>query len=325
MLQLMARDDDAAEAENGDQSATQGSGEFSAYGISSSGPNSTPSSAPSSGPHFVGIDSSCGSSLGTRYEPSSLSNSTLNHSSQSDGEENATPAVPEQPKHSSQEFTASIDSPILSTPQVPFVRPSRRPPIAFLRVYDDNMRTFEEVRIRVTIFEIGRRQGQLVIEHDSQISSRHLRIRRVCREESCKWLLEDLNSMNGIFLKKDRINLTNDTWMLIGGDLVRFKQSSPGGEASLAREDAVALHSSVTLHPHRVNFIGTSAQHCLDFMRNHPYLDPHHIRLECNSAGSWTIQDIGSTNGIWQQVKNAVLEDGTHFQAGEQRFGFFLG
>ena len=58
---------------------------------------------------------------------------------------------------------------------VPF-RPTARPPMAVLTVFDDGKTDGEIVRIRSPRFIIGRTHGDLMIPFDKRMSSRHLEI-----------------------------------------------------------------------------------------------------------------------------------------------------
>src|SRR4051794_40080268 len=55
-------------------------------------------------------------------------------------------------------------------------RPTARPPLAILTVYDDGKLDGEVIRIRDPRFVIGRTEGNLTIPIDGRISSRHVEI-----------------------------------------------------------------------------------------------------------------------------------------------------
>src|SRR5437016_2749438 len=57
-------------------------------------------------------------------------------------------------------------------------RPTLRPSMALLCVLDDGDDSGEMLRIRASSFVIGRVEGNLIIPHDSGISSRHAEISR---------------------------------------------------------------------------------------------------------------------------------------------------
>ena len=55
-------------------------------------------------------------------------------------------------------------------------RPTSRPPLAILTVFDDGKSEGEMIRIRAAKFTIGRTEGDLRIPIDGRISSRHVEI-----------------------------------------------------------------------------------------------------------------------------------------------------
>lgn len=217
-----------------------------------------------------------------------------------------------------------------STPTIsltPVLRPVCRPPMAILRVYDDGMSSYQQVRVRSTPYGIGRKEGQFVVGFDSQVSSRHCRIKRnkvplSNNEYTWEWILEDMKSMNGTFLRVDRVQLEDGGFFLIGGELVRVSHPSKQSHLTLIKsspkgEERVIIHRGETV------FIGSDQPDCLDFMRENSYLDPRHLRI-AESDTHWVLTDMNSTNGVWKRIETAVLRSGDQFQAGEQRFGFYL-
>lgn len=204
----------------------------------------------------------------------------------------------------------------------PRYRPSRRPPMAVVRVYDDDQQGYEGVRIRQTPFVIGRQDGDLIVGHERQMSRRHARIDRVQENEVWRWYLGDLRSTNGTFLKTDQAALVNGTEVLIAGELVRYVET-PDGKSTLVRVAPASEEEKITL-VRGSHLIGTDTSACLPFLRDSSYLDPKHIKLEYGPSG-WRVVDLGSTNHLWVAVTNRTeLTAGTHFQIGEQRFEFCL-
>ncbi|TWT96077.1 FHA domain protein [Botrimarina colliarenosi] len=223
------------------------------------------------------------------------------------------------PSPSSHRARSSTRPTILATP--PF-RPTRRPPMAVLHLYDDDQRGYESVRIRQTPFVIGRQDGDLVVGHERQMSRRHARIDRVQEGETWRWYLGDLRSTNGTFLRARQTTLDDGDEVLLAGELVRFVQSATG-EASLVRVAPSAEEERIALPP-GVHSIGSDPKACLPFLLDSPYLDPQGLRLEV-TKGRWQVVDLGTTNGLWVAItKRTELTSGAAFQIGEQRFGFQL-
>jgi hypothetical protein len=102
-------------------------------------------------------------------------------------------------------------------------RPTQRPPIALLTVLDDGKSEGELVRLRSDRFIIGRSEGDFLIPHDRQISARHIEITRQRVGEKYRWVLTDLQSSNGLFIRVSRTILSDRTELLVGKGRYRFE------------------------------------------------------------------------------------------------------
>ena len=80
-------------------------------------------------------------------------------------------------------------------------RPVERPPIAMLCVLDDGKLDGEWLRLRADRTVIGRTDGDVRIPHDGLISGRHAEIVRQRVPNGYRWLLADLQSTNGTFVR----------------------------------------------------------------------------------------------------------------------------
>lgn len=214
----------------------------------------------------------------------------------------------------------SARSTLITTPRY---RPTRRPPLGLLVVYDDGQNQGERFRLRQTPFVIGRQDGDLVIGHEKQMSRRHARIDRVQEGETWRWYLGDLRSTNGTFVRTDMAVLEDGVEVLVGGELVRFLASATGASPSLAKVAPSSDEERVQLTGDS-HLIGTDPTKCLPFLRSSPFVDPQHFRVE-QTAGRWRIIDLASTNHLWTGISaRHELSDGSMFQIGEQRFSFHL-
>src|SRR5262249_10872426 len=88
--------------------------------------------------------------------------------------------------------------------------------------------TGEVVRVRGGSFVIGRVEGDLIIPHDGGISGRHAEILRRIVNGKYAWILRDLGSTNGTFVRASSVALHHDQELLIGDHIVRFIETSPG-------------------------------------------------------------------------------------------------
>lgn len=221
--------------------------------------------------------------------------------------------------HPSSRRESTKPTTLISTP---VYRPQRRPPMALLSVLDDDQMSAEVVRIRDGSFVIGRLEGDLVIKHDQLMSRKHAQITRTVEGQTCRWVLKDLGSVNGAFLRVGQVTLVDRIRLLLGSELVRFNQPA-GTDNAVLVEVAPGSEQKVALPP-GVHWIGTDAS-CVDFLRASPYLDPKGLRIECDAGGVWRLVDCDSTNHLWVEIDKPVeLSDGASFQLGEQRFLFNL-
>lgn len=233
-------------------------------------------------------------------------------------------------------------------------RPLLRPPMARLCILDDGESQGEWIRIRESRCQIGRTEGDVVIPHDDGISGRHAEIVRRLVRGQFEWLIRDLNSTNGTFVKISRARLKQDQELLIGGRRYRFEVPGQGAEAvpasdsdnetgrpqstrkyqSLSPADVLqALPRLIELTPQGEgmtyplsepeNWIGTAPQ-CNVVIGHDPLCSPRHAKVSQDDSDRWRIEDNKSLNGIWLRVDEKLLNHNALFQLGEQRFRLAL-
>lgn len=204
-------------------------------------------------------------------------------------------------------------------------RPQLRPPTPVLEVMDDDLQGCERIRLRRRTFTMGRVQGDLVLPNDRVMSRRHAEIvldndktRGVTR-----WLLCDLSSANGSFVRVPEILLSDRTRLWLGGDLVRVSIDKASGGLTLVELKADDP-DRVVLEP-GVHWLGLRAD-CVDFLKASPFLDDRGFCVASDAAGGWRLTDHHSTNGLWQAIEGepAELNEGSEFKLGEQHFTFRL-
>lgn len=232
-------------------------------------------------------------------------------------------------------------------------RPRLRPPIASLKVLADGSRTDGETYwIREGTVVIGRTEGQIVIAHDPNISSRHAEVVRRNLDGKYTWHITDLDSKSGVFVRVRSHQLKNNDVFMIGQRLFRLDLAS----GAATQHQAVPMQTINNLgdfdpatseprSPELVevrargngrrfalqdgdNWIGrdpqqpslVTANQCGVVLTGDRTVSPRHANLFVDEDGEWTLEDAGSLNGVWVRVKNGKLDDQSEFQLGEQRF-----
>ena len=102
-----------------------------------------------------------------------------------------------------------------------------RPPVAVLTIFDDGKTDGELIRIRDHRFIIGRTEGDLCIPLDGRISSRHLEITHQIVGGLHRWVVTDLQSTHGMFVRVSRTALADKAEFLVGNGRYRFDAPQP--------------------------------------------------------------------------------------------------
>lgn len=230
-------------------------------------------------------------------------------------------------------------------------RPTIRPPVAMLTVYDDGMISGEEIRIRDDQYIVGRTEGDLKLAFDEMLSSRHFAINRHMVNEGWRWVVTDLQSKNGTFFRVSKAPLTHKSEFLVGRGCYKFqihqqtgpdtqawiggKNSSPGtkvlqadvrpGTASIS--EMVRGGSGVRFNLLKESYAIGSNKNCDVVRADDPFTSPTHALLNRSERGTWMIQNNGTRNGVWLRLTQLGIAFGStcEFQAGEQRFRLSFG
>jgi FHA domain len=229
-------------------------------------------------------------------------------------------------------------------------RPTLRPPLAFLTVIDDGKSDGEVLRLRADRFVIGRSEGDFLIPHDLLISARHLEITRHRVGEQYRWVLTDLQSTNGLFIRVSRIALADKAEFLVGKGRYRFEAPRNKQPNTLDCLPTDAQHGSTRphgaeaaslTHPALVEladenvlsrlpltmpeyWIGSDPA-CPICRTSDPFVEPRHVRLRREANGAWQAQNNKSPNGLWYRMPQITVTDSCLFQIGEQRFRLKVG
>lgn len=243
--------------------------------------------------------------------------------------------------HSALEIDAVDENPI----PVPAFRPTHRPPVPLLVVCDDGKKTGEVIRIRGTRFVIGRTEGDLQLASDEMVSARHAEI--ACQQigGGYRWVVADLQSRNGLYVRVHRTDLANGTEFLVGLGRYRFDIPSQhfGGETTDLIPGLVdgsgtrGQDSETELRPLltelttdgsgvRIPLLAAEAwigrdPACVVCRPNDPFVAPRHVCLAWNQKKQvWGAWNNKTENGLWIRVPQIVVNRQCSFQVGEQRF-----
>jgi pSer/pThr/pTyr-binding forkhead associated (FHA) protein len=222
-------------------------------------------------------------------------------------------------------------------------RPTFRPPLALLYVLDDGSKDDGEcVRIRGDRLLIGREEGDVRIPFDSRMSARHAElVRETLADGSQRWVLQDLRSTNGTFIRISQSIVRPGGEFLIGRARFRLDPPAAASEAANRAPPArtvgwqgagprEAYPALVELDPiggvgRRVPlsqseyWIGRDKE-CAIVRADDDFVSPRHARLMRDHHQNWHIENQRSTNGVWLRIERIEIDRFGQFQLGEQRF-----
>ena len=156
------------------------------------------------------------------------------------------------------------------------------------------------------------------------------------------WLLRDLGSKNGTFVRIGVTLLKPGNELIIGAARFRFEAgtvppaltAAPSGQGTQAFTGSVAavFPSLVEIGPNgpfqRFRLVGTEVwigrEPGRGIVRGEDVLvNPRHACLTRDARGEWYIKNNGSLNGLWFRITEPIpLGQSCHFRLGEQRFYF---
>jgi pSer/pThr/pTyr-binding forkhead associated (FHA) protein len=216
----------------------------------------------------------------------------------------------------------------------PAFRPRQRPPMALLTVYDDGRHDGQEFRLRTDLTVIGRTQGDVIIPHDERMSGRHAEIRRAQDGGTWTWVLADLGSTNGTYVRLHKCSLKSGQELLIGHRRFRFEDSPPvPAETTDTKKTAAYTVPATATNLIELTSLGdgrsyplAGAEHWIgsapecSVALDDPMIADHHARLSRDERG-WRLESHEARDGVWLRIDKPVTVDRTcSFQLGEQRF-----
>jgi hypothetical protein len=226
--------------------------------------------------------------------------------------------------------------------EVKLERPTQRPPMATLCALDDGKLDGEIFRVRADRTVLGRAEGDVRIPHDPAMSGRHAEIvRQQVAGGGYSWMLVDLQSTNGTFVRVAQTVLGDGSEFLVGGGRYRFVAASlaagtvapagdggggtrpwaPAGLQSLVPmlvEDGTGQRYPLTLPEY---WIGRDPAQCTIARPDDPLANARHARL-FREGNQWQIENHKSLNGLWLRIAHIPLAKLCQFRLGEQRFVF---
>jgi hypothetical protein len=216
--------------------------------------------------------------------------------------------------------------------------------VAILTVYDDGKLDGEVIRIRDHRFIIGRSEGDLRIPIDGRISSRHVEITHQLIGGQHRWVVTDLQSTHGLFVRVSKTALTDKAEFLVGNG--RYRIDIPQLDATTTGEFDPAGQRSAETHgwddtrapfrpPAVTELIGNEIGNRVLLVKNEywigtdpscaicrsddPFCEPKHARVHRKLKG-WHIEHNKTPNGLWLRMPQITVDSMVQFQIGEQRF-----
>src|SRR5271165_6711266 len=231
-------------------------------------------------------------------------------------------------------------------PSVTLFRPTVRPPVAVLTVCDDGKLDGEVIRIRDQRFVIGRSEGDLKIPIDGRISSRHVEITLQTVGGLHRWVVTDLQSTHGMFVRVSRTVLADKAEFLVGNGRYRFDEpqadaddtlDQPANAGNFSQTQGLSEGPGLFRPPALTELIGKEIGNRILLVKNEywigsdpscpicrpddPFCEPRHVRLyRGGSRGGWHAEHHKTLNGLWLRMPQITVESTAQFQIGEQRF-----
>lgn len=230
----------------------------------------------------------------------------------------------------------------MSQVQEDLFRPVSRPAVPRLTILDDGDATQGEVvRIREPVTLIGRTEGAVRLPHDPLVSGRHAEIVRDGAAAPYRWVLRDLGSSNGTFVRCDQTVLRPDRLIILGSRRYRFRVPAAAAAATadmgtMVMDTRQMLQSAVPALvettragvpeiPLSKPMLSIGRPGCgNDIEIDDPLLAPYHAHVIRQPSGEWQLQATRSKNGVWVQISAMRLAHSCRFQCGEQRFLFVV-
>lgn len=190
--------------------------------------------------------------------------------------------------------------------------------------------------------DVGRTEGDIVLSDDPYLSPRHARLRR--RGEG--WLLRDLDSANGIYVRiREPVDLVDGDMILLGQQVLRFELLDDG-ELPLgpATQHGVLMFGTpevprmARLTQYTTEGVGRDVHYVYRdetvlgrengdiVFTDDPFLSRRHAAIAADRMSRrFVLRDLGSSNGTAVRFHGErVLTPGDQFRVGRHLFRFEL-
>lgn len=238
-------------------------------------------------------------------------------------------------------------------------RPTHRPPMARLTLFDDGSVEGELFRIRSSSTTVGRRDCDVNIQHDSMVSDKHLAIDLEKQNGEYRWIIRDLESKTGLWVRVRKIELKDGSEFLLGGQRFQFQDSvrldedaraemlariengsycgttSTSGNSYAKLFRSAFIPDTTPINPLMASASAPSSFTLIDgdywigrgpesAMRipDDPFLASKHACIARESTRTWIARTEGAPNGMWVRMKQIIVNNSCTFQIGEQRCRF---
>jgi hypothetical protein len=254
-------------------------------------------------------------------------------------------SIPPQPAPPPMPATAPQPQPTAAR-SASVYRPTARPPIPMLIVFDDGRMEGEVIRIREPRFLIGRTEGDLRFPLDGRMSGRHVEITHQYVGGMHRWVVTDLQSTHGMFVRVSKTVLADKAEILVGNGRYRFDAPPPPETATTAEMAPDDPNRGVTRGwddgpspfrpPALTELLGNEIGNRTLLVKNEywigsdptcpicrpddPFCEGRHVRLYRKPQGAWHAEHNRTLNGLWLRMSQITVDAMVHFQIGEQRF-----
>ncbi|MFO0961037.1 MAG: FHA domain-containing protein [Isosphaeraceae bacterium] len=193
---------------------------------------------------------------------------------------------------------------------------------------------------------IGRTEGDLQFPLDGRMSARHVEITLQVVGGSHRWVITDLQSTHGMFVRVSKTPLADRAEILVGGGRYRFEaaqvvddrtidqpgHAGPDTARTQGLDEATAQFRPAALTELIGREIGNrivlvkdeywigSDPACAIGRADDPFCEGRHVRIARNRKGQWVAEHHKTQNGLWLRMSQIPADSQVMFQVGEQRF-----